>query len=176
MSQPALSWTELLCVLILPLLLILATLAASLRVLPEHERGVRLRLGRAAGASGPGLVLLLPFVDRLVPVDIRAQSVELPSELLRTADDLKVEAGATITFRVVDPVRAVVQVQDYRAATAGVARAALHQVVRQFRLDQLLADRPMADDLLAVLIGQELAPWGLEVVTAAVGLVDSAAG
>src|SRR5690606_9589724 len=120
---------------------LVALLAASIRVLREYERGVMFTLGRFTGAKGPGLVLVIPAVQQMVKVDMRTIVMDVPSQDVISKDNISVKVNAVIYFRVVDPERAVIQVEDYYSATSQLAQTTLRSVLGQHELDEMLAER-----------------------------------
>jgi len=145
------------------LTLIIVILAAAIRIVPEYERGVVFRLGRVIGAKGPGLFLLIPIVDRMVKVDLRTITLDVPAQEAITSDNVTVKVNAVVYFRVLDPVDAIVQVEDYRRATWQIAQTSLRNVIGQSKLDQLLQDREEIDERLQHIIDEATEPWGIKV-------------
>ena len=152
-----------LIVVIFILLAVIVLIAAAIRIVPEYERGVVFRLGRVIGAKGPGLFLLIPFVDRMVKVDLRTITLDVPSQEAITSDNVTVKVNAVVYFRVIDPVDAIIQVEDYRRATWQIAQTSLRNVIGQSKLDQLLQDREQINARLQVIIDEATEPWGIKV-------------
>ncbi|MBE2222998.1 MAG: slipin family protein [Anaerolineae bacterium] len=138
-------------------------LAASIRVVQEYERGVVFRLGRVVGARGPGLIILLPFVERMTKVDLRTITLDVPSQEAITGDNVTVKVNAVVYFKVVDPTMAIVQIEDYRRATWQIAQTSLRNVIGQSMMDQLLQDREMINEQLQHIIDEATEPWGVKV-------------
>ncbi len=138
-------------------------IAASVRVVQEYERGVVFRLGRVMDARGPGLILLLPFVERMVKVDLRTITLDVPSQEAITGDNVTVKVNAVVYFRVVDPTMAIVKIEDYRRATWQIAQTSLRNVIGQSMMDQLLQDREMINETLQKIIDEATEPWGVKV-------------
>jgi regulator of protease activity HflC (stomatin/prohibitin superfamily) len=115
--------------------------AASVRILREYERAVVFRLGRLLGQKGPGIVLLIPLIDRMVRVDLRTVTLDIPPQDLITRDNVPAKVNAVTYFRVVDPVRSVIEIERYRAATSQIAQTTLRSVLGKADLDMLLAER-----------------------------------
>ena len=155
-------------------LIILA--AMSIRVLKEYERGVIFRLGRLSeglyGGSGPGLVIIVPFIDRMVKVGLRLITHDVPPQDVITRDNVSVKVNAVVYFRVIDPTNAVVEVQDYLVATSQLAQTALRSVLGAAELDELLSNRETINDRLRDIIEGQVKPWGIEVPIVEVKHVD----
>ena len=143
------------------LLLMLAT--ASVRVVQEYERGVIFRLGRLVGAKGPGLFFILPIIDRMVKVDLRVVTLDVPAQEAITRDNVTVKVNAVVFFRVVDPRNAIVQVEDFRRATWNISQTTLRNVLGQSLLDDLLANREQVNQTLQHIIDEQTEPWGVKV-------------
>jgi regulator of protease activity HflC (stomatin/prohibitin superfamily) len=155
---------------ILVALLILVAVAAviagaSVRVLREYERAVVFRLGRLIGQKGPGIVLLIPIVDRMVRVDLRTVTFDIPPQDLITRDNVPAKVNAVAYFRVVDPVRSVVEVERVRAATSQIAQTTLRSVLGKADLDMLLSERETLNESLQQIIDDQTDPWGVKVTT-----------
>lgn len=148
------------------ILVILAVLilASSLKVLREYERAVVFRLGRLAGARGPGVIFLIPLVDRMVKVDLRTVTMDIQPQEAITRDNVTTRVDAVLYFRVVDPARATVEVEDYRYATSQLARTTLRSVIGQVELDELLAHREQVNQRIQAIVDQQAEPWGIKVV------------
>jgi regulator of protease activity HflC (stomatin/prohibitin superfamily) len=141
----------------------LILLGLSVRVVPEYERGVVFRLGRVIGAKGPGLFLLIPIIDRMVKIDLRTITLDVPSQEAIIGDNVTVKVNAVVYFRVLNPVDAIVQVEDYRRATWQIAQTSLRNVIGQSQLDQLLSDRERINERLQHIIDEATEPWGIKV-------------
>ncbi len=138
-------------------------LFASVRVVPEYERGVVFRLGRIIGVKGPGLFLLIPGIDKMVKVDLRTITLDVPSQEAITADNVTVKVNAVVYFRVVDPTSAIIQIEDYRRATWQIAQTSLRNVIGQSMLDELLQDREQINETLQKIVDEATEPWGIKV-------------
>ena len=149
-----------LCILSIGLIILVFT---SVRVVQEYERGVIFRLGRVIGAKGPGLFFVLPFVDKMKKVDLRTITLDVPSQEAITADNVTVTVNAVVYFRVLDPVSAIVQIEDFRRATWQIAQTSLRNVIGQSSLDQLLQDRESINETLQHIIDEATEPWGVKV-------------
>lgn len=133
------------------------------RILSEYERGVVFRLGRIIDVKGPGLIIIIPFVDRMVRVDLRTITMDVPSQEIITRDNVTVKVNAVCYFKVLDPNRAVVAVQNYILATSQIAQTSMRSVVGQVPLDDLLSDREQLNMKLQKIIDQQTEPWGIKV-------------
>ena len=149
--------------LIVVLVLLLALAVASVRVVREYERVVAFRLGRLRGPLGPGLVLMLPFLDRMVRVDLRVVTLTIPPQEVITRDNVTARVNAVVMFRVSDPVKSVMSVENHAIATSQFAQTTLRSVVGRADLDTLLAHRADLNEDLAQSIAQQTEPWGVEV-------------
>jgi regulator of protease activity HflC (stomatin/prohibitin superfamily) len=150
-------------VIILALIAIVA--GASIRVLREYERAVIFRVGRLIGQKGPGVVLLIPIVDRMVRVDLRTVTFDIPPQDLITRDNVPAKVNAVAYFRVIDPVKSVVEVEKVRAATSQIAQTTLRSVLGKADLDMLLAEREQLNESLQQIIDDQTDPWGVKVTT-----------
>ncbi len=151
----------------------IAMLWTSLRVLREYERAVVFRLGRLKGAKGPGLVFFVPFgVDRMVKVPLRIVALDIPPQDVITRDNVSVKVNAVVYFRVGNPIRAVVEIEDYLFATSQLAQTTLRSVIGQAELDQLLAEREHFNDILRNIIDEGTDAWGIDVTAVEVKDID----
>ncbi len=141
----------------------LIAVGASVRILREYERGVIFRLGRLIAQKGPGLILLIPVVDRMVKVDLRTVTMNIPPQEVITRDNVPCRVNAVAYFRVVDSNRAVVEVENYLIATSQISQTALRSVLGKAELDQLLADRERLNEELQKIIDESTEPWGIKV-------------
>lgn len=142
---------------------LLIVLAASIKVVQEYERGVVFRLGRLAGVRGPGLILLIPFVERMHKVDLRTVTMDIPAQEVITKDNVTIRVNAVAYFRVLNPDAAVVNVADYIRATSQIAQTTLRSVLGQSSMDDLLAEREKINQQLAQIIDDQTEPWGIKV-------------
>ena len=149
-----------LCVLSIGLIILVVT---SVRVVQEYERGVVFRLGRVVGPKGPGLFFVLPFVDKMQKVDLRTITLDVPSQDAITSDNVTVTVNAVVYFRVLNPVDAIVQIEDFRRATWQIAQTSLRNVIGQSSLDQLLQAREQINETLQHIIDEATEPWGVKV-------------
>ena len=145
------------------ILLILALISTAIKITQEYERGVVFRLGRLVKAKGPGLIFLIPFIDRMVRVDLRTITLDIPSQEAITKDNVTVKVNAVAYFRVVDPERAIVAVEDFKRATYQIAQTSLRSVLGQSDLDDLLMRRDEINQKLQQIIDEQTEPWGIKV-------------
>ncbi len=157
----------------LPVILVAAGVVASaIRILTEYERAVVFRLGRLIGDKGPGLVILIPFIDRMRKVDLRVVTLDVPTQEAITNDNVTIRVNAVVYYRVLDPSSAIVNVEDYQRATWQIAQTTLRNVIGQSELDQILADRDSINLSLQHIIDEATEPWGIKVVTVEVKDVE----
>ena len=142
---------------------LVVVLAAAVKVVQEYERGVIFRLGRVQSAKGPGLFFIIPIIDRMVKVDQRTVTLDVPSQEAITGDNVTVKVNAVVYFRVIDPVNAIVQVEDYRRATWQIAQTSLRNVIGQSDMDHILKDREKINEILQHIIDEATEPWGIKV-------------
>lgn len=157
--------TSILVVLILFVSIGAALAGASVRILREYERGVVFRLGRLLGAKGPGIFLLIPGVDRMVKVDLRTVTLDVPPQDLITRDNVPAKVNAVSYYRVIDPIRAIVEVERYHSATSQIAQTTLRSVLGRADLDMLLSERDRLNEALQKIIDEQTDPWGIKVST-----------
>lgn len=144
-------------------ILLVPLLPFSIRIVSEYERGVIFRLGRLIGAKGPGLFILIPIVDRMVKVDLRTVTLDVPSQEAITRDNVTVKVNAVLYFRVVEPTLAVVRVVDHIRATSQIAQTTLRSVLGQSDLDEILGQREQINHRLQQIIDEQTEPWGVKV-------------
>jgi regulator of protease activity HflC (stomatin/prohibitin superfamily) len=156
------------------ILLLLAILSSSVKIVKEYERGVIFRLGRLIGAKGPGLFFLIPIVDKMVKIDLRVITLDIPTQEMITMDNVTVKVNAVVFFRIVDPNAAVVQVEDYSRATWNISQTTLRNVIGQSELDTLLSNRESINHRLQEIIDEHTEPWGIKVSTVEVKDVELA--
>ena len=158
--------------LITILVLIVLFLASAIRVLAEYERGVIFRLGRIIGAKGPGLIILIPVIDRMVKISLRLIALDVPPQDVITRDNVSVKVNAVIYFRVMDPVKAVVEVENYLYATSQLAQTTLRSVCGEAELDELLSEREKINMKLQDILDKHTDPWGIKVTTVEIKHID----
>jgi regulator of protease activity HflC (stomatin/prohibitin superfamily) len=144
-------------------ILIIIVLPQAVRILREYERGVIFRLGKLLGAKGPGLIFLIPIVDRMVRMDLRVVTIDVPRQEVMTRDNVPVSVDAVLYFRVIDPQAAVVKVENFLKATSLIAQTTLRSVLGQAELDELLAHREKINQTLQEIIDRQTDPWGIKV-------------
>ena len=145
------------------LIIVLLILSQAVKILREYERGVIFRLGRLVGAKGPGLILLIPIVDRMVRVSLRIITMDVPAQEVITKDTVPVKVNAVIYFRVVNPENSVVEVQDFINATSQIAQTTLRSVLGQMELDEILSQREKINQTLQKIVDEHTGPWGIKV-------------
>jgi regulator of protease activity HflC (stomatin/prohibitin superfamily) len=143
----------------------LIVLSSAIKIVKEYERGVIFRLGRLLGAKGPGLFFIIPIVDKMFRVDLRTAVIDVPVQEVITRDNVPVRVNAVIYFRVMDPEKSIVQVQNFIAATQQISQTTLRSVIGQAHLDQLLAEREELNTRLQEIIDEATDPWGIKVST-----------
>jgi regulator of protease activity HflC (stomatin/prohibitin superfamily) len=153
---------------------VLLVLSMAIKIVTEFERGVIFRLGRLVGAKGPGLFLIIPFVDRMVKVDLRVVTMDVPSQEVITKDNVTVRVNAVVYFRVVDPESSVVKVLDHIRATSQISQTTLRNVLGQSELDELLSQREKLNQALQKIIDEHTDPWGVKVSTVEIKEVELA--
>ena len=147
------------------LLLVAITVPQAARILREYERGVIFRWGKLKGAKGPGLIFLIPFIDRMVRMDLRVVTIDVPKQEIMTRDNVPATVDAVVYFRVVEPEAAVVRVENFLKASSLIAQTTLRKVLGQSELDELLAHREKINLQLQEIIDRQTAPWGVKVST-----------
>jgi len=144
-------------------LVLIYIIPSAIKVVQEYERGVIFRLGRLVGARGPGLFFIVPIIDRMIKVDLRVVTLDVPSQEVITRDNVTVKVNAVVFFKVVDPSDAIVQVEDFQRATWNISQTTLRNVVGQSELDDLLASREEINQKLQQIIDETTEPWGVKV-------------
>jgi len=152
--------------------LLLILLGMAIRVLNEYERGVVFRLGRLIGAKGPGLVLLIPFIDRMEKVSLRVAAIDVPPQDIITRDNVSVTVNAVVYFRVIEPNQAIIDVEDYYEASSQLVQTTLRSVLGQHDLDELLGEREKLTRSLQQILDRHTDPWGVKVTNVEVKHVD----
>ena len=153
-------------------LFIIFILSNALRILREYERGVVFRLGRYVGTRGPGLIFLVPFIERMVRISLRTVAMDVPPQDVITRDNVSVRVNAVLYFRVMEPERSVIDVEDFLFATSQLAQTTLRSVVGQAQLDELLAERDKLNMQMQTILDEATDPWGIKVVTVEMKDVD----
>lgn len=144
----------------------------SLKVLNEYERGVVFRLGRVIGAKGPGLIILIPIVDKMERIDLRTVTLDIPAQDVISKDNVTLKVNAVVYFRVVDPNRAVVEVENYLLATSKLSQTTLRSVLGQVELDELLSARDVINHKLQTILDAQTESWGIKVINVEVKQID----
>jgi len=152
--------------------LVVLFLSAALRILNEYERGVIFRLGRVIRAKGPGLIILIPVLDKMIKVSLRLVAMDVDPQDVITRDNVSVKVNAVIYFRVIDPIKAIIEVENYSYAMSQLAQTTLRSVCGQAELDELLADREKINDELQEILDTHTDPWGIKVATVELKHID----
>lgn len=143
--------------------ILIVVLPMTIKIVPEWERGVILRLGRLVSTKGPGFFIIIPFVDRMIKVDLRTLPMDVPPQDVITKDNVTVRVDAVVYFRVIDPEAAIVKISDHIRATSLIAQTTLRNILGQSELDELLAQREMLNQKLQKIIDEQTDPWGVKV-------------
>jgi len=151
---------------------LIIVLPVAVKILPEYERGVIFRFGRLSGVKGPGIVIIIPFVDRIIRVSLRTVTMDVPPQDIITSDNVTVKVNAVVYFRPMEPAKAIVEVEDYLYATSQIAQTSLRSILGQSQLDDLLSKRDEINAKLQQVIDKETEPWGIKVSTVEVKNVD----
>ncbi|HZW38211.1 MAG TPA: slipin family protein [Ignavibacteriaceae bacterium] len=159
-------------ILFLVVFFLIIILASSIRILREYERGVIFRLGRLIKTKGPGIILLIPIVDRMVRVTLRVVAMEVPSQDVITKDNVSIKVSAVIYFRVIDASKAIVEVENYLFATSQLSQTSLRSMLGKSELDELLSEREKINKQLQETMDQHTSPWGIKVSLVEVKNVD----
>ena len=152
--------------------LLIFFLSSAIRILNEYERGVIFRLGRVLGAKGPGLILLIPIIDKMIKVDLRTVTMDVPPQDVITRDNVSVKVNAVVYFRVMDAVKATIEVQQYLYATSQLAQTTLRSVCGQAELDKILSEREKVNTEIQEILDMHTDPWGIKVTVVEVKQID----
>jgi regulator of protease activity HflC (stomatin/prohibitin superfamily) len=152
--------------------LVIYFFSSAIKILREYERGVVFRLGRVIPVKGPGLVIIFPVIDRLVKVSLRIVAMDVPSQDVITKDNISVKVNAVVYFRVIDPIKAITEVEDFLYATSMIAQTTLRSILGQSQLDDLLTNREQVNAELQKVIDFQTEPWGIKVTAVEVKNVD----
>ena len=158
--------------LIPPIVILIVILFSMLKILKEYERGVVFRLGRLVGARGPGLIILIPFIERMVKVSLRTVVMDVPPQDVITKDNVSIKVNAVVYFRVIDPEKAIIEVDDYLYATSQLAQTTLRSILGQAELDDLLSNREKINFELQDVLDKHTDPWGIKVSAVEVKHID----
>lgn len=154
------------------LVILLAFIATSIKVLREYERGVVFTLGRFTGVKGPGLIILIPFIQQMVRVELRTLVLDVPAQDVISRDNVSVRVSAVLYFRVIDPERAIIQVEDYMTATSQLAQTTLRSVLGKHDLDEMLSERDKLNSDIQEIIDSHTDAWGIKVANVEIKHVD----
>ncbi len=154
------------------ILFLLFILASAIRILREYERGVVFRLGRLMAVRGPGLILLIPVIDKMIKVSLRTVVMDVPPQGIITKDNVSIKVNAVVYFRVIQPDKAIVEVEDYLFATSQLSQTTLRSILGQSELDELLSHREKINRELASIIDTQTEPWGIKVSNVEVKHID----
>ncbi len=157
---------------ILAIIFIVMFLSSAIRILKEYERGVIFRLGRVVATKGPGLIILIPVIDKMVKVSLRLITMDVPAQDVITRDNVSIKVNAVVYFRVVDPTKAVVEVEDYFFATSQLAQTTLRSICGQAELDEILSEREKINNKLQSILDKHTDPWGIKVTTVELKHID----
>lgn len=152
--------------------LVMLFLSSAVKILNEYERGVVFRLGRVIGSKGPGLILLIPAIDKMVRVDLRVVAMDVPAQDVITRDNVTIKVSAVLYFRVIDPNRAIIGVENYLYATSQLSQTTLRSVCGQVELDELLAEREKINAHLQEILDKDTEPWGVKVAKVEIKNID----
>jgi len=158
--------------IITAIIIVVFVLVSSIKILNEYERGVIFRLGRVIDSKGPGLILLIPFIDKLIKISLRVVVMDVPPQDVITKDNVSVKVNAVVYFRVMDPVKSVVEVENYFSATSQLAQTTLRAVCGERELDELLAQREKINEQLQGILDKQTDPWGIKVSTVEIKHID----
>ena len=158
--------------IVFTILVIFYFLSSAIKILKEYERGVVFRLGRIIPVKGPGLVIIWPVIDKLVKVSLRTVTMDVPAQDIITKDNISVKVNAVVYFRVMAPIKAITEVEDYYFATSQIAQTTLRSILGQSQLDDLLTNREEVNAELQKVIDFQTEPWGIKVTTVEVKNVD----
>lgn len=157
----------------LPMVIIgLTILASALKILNQYEKGVVLRLGQFVGLKGPGLIFIIPGIDKMIKVDLRLVTMDVPSQDIITKDNVTLKVNGVVYFKVNDPEKAIIAVEDYYHATGQIAQTTLRSVIGQYELDDILAHRDEINGKLQVILDELTEPWGVKITNVEVKAID----
>jgi regulator of protease activity HflC (stomatin/prohibitin superfamily) len=157
---------------LIPLVLIAALLLASIKILREDDRGVIFTLGRFTGVKGPGLIIVIPVIQKMEVVDLRVQVMDVPSQDVISRDNVSVKVNAVVYFRVIEPEKSIIQVEQFRDATSQLAQTTLRSVLGQHELDEMLAERDKLNDDVRRILDAQTDAWGIKVANVEIKHVD----
>ncbi|BES69230.1 slipin family protein [Marinobacter nanhaiticus D15-8W] len=155
-----------------PIILVLIILGAAIRILPEYERGVVFFLGRFQGVKGPGLIIVIPVIQQIIRVDLRVITLDVPSQDVISRDNVTVRVNAVLYFRVVDPEKAIIRVENFGAATSQLAQTTLRSVLGKHDLDEMLSERDKLNEDIQEILDAQTEEWGIKVANVEIKHVD----
>jgi regulator of protease activity HflC (stomatin/prohibitin superfamily) len=158
--------------ILLPILAVVFVLASAIRILREYERGVVFTLGRFSGVKGPGLILVIPVVQQMVRIDLRTRVFDVPPQDVISRDNVSVKVNAVLYYRVIDPEKAIIQVEDFNQATSELAQTTLRSIVGQHELDQMLAEREQLNNDVREILDKQTDVWGIKVLNVELKHID----
>jgi regulator of protease activity HflC (stomatin/prohibitin superfamily) len=158
--------------LLIAVVLIVMFLSSAIRILNEYERGIIFRLGRCIGSKGPGLIILIPIVDKMQKVDLRVVTLDVPAQDVITRDNVSVKVNAVVYYRVMDPTKAIIEVVNFPFATSQMAQTTLRSVCGQAELDELLSARDKLNIHIQEILDKQTDPWGIKVSTVELKHID----
>ena len=160
-------------ILLVPAIVIIVVLImGSIKILNEYERGVVFRLGSFSGVRGPGLIILIPILEKMVKVDLRVVTMDIPSQDIITKDNVTLKVNGVVYFKVDDPERSIIQVENYYHATSQISQTTLRSVIGQYELDDVLAQRDDINSKLQVILDEQTEPWGIKVTNVELKAID----
>ncbi|WP_418134540.1 slipin family protein [Acidihalobacter ferrooxydans] len=157
---------------VIPLVIVLGLLFVSIKMIPEYERGVVFFLGRYQAVKGPGLMIVVPFIQQVVKVDLRVITMDVPSQDVISRDNVTVRVNAIVFFRVVEPERAIIQVENYYMATSQLAQTTLRSVLGRHELDEMLAERDKLNNDIQEILDEQTGSWGIKVANVEIKQVE----
>ncbi|MAZ48477.1 MAG: hypothetical protein CME65_07935 [Halobacteriovoraceae bacterium] len=158
---------------LMPIFIILALLIlSSVKILNEYERGVVLRLGSYSGVRGPGLIILIPVLEKMIKVDLRVVTMDIPSQDIITKDNVTIRVNGVVYFRVNNPQKSVIMVENFYHATSQIAQTTLRSIVGQYELDEVLSERDQINEKLQSILDDQTEPWGVKVTNVEIKAID----
>lgn len=165
-------WIQVLISSAVPIIVVIGLLASAIRILQEYERGVVFTLGRFTKVTGPGLVFIIPFIQQMIRVDLRTRVLDVPPQDVISRDNVSVRVNAVVYFRIIDPEKSVIQVEDFLMATSQLAQTTLRSVVGQHELDQMLAEREQLNLDVQRILDEQTDAWGIKVANVELKHID----
>ena len=158
--------------LIFIIVFVVFLLASAIKVLPEWERGVVLRLGRSIGVRGPGLIILIPLIERMIKVDTRTVTMDVQPQDVITKDNISMKVNAVVYFRVYEPLKSIINVEDFFFATSQLAQTTLRSILGQFQMDEILTNREKINHKLQSILDKDTEPWGIKITSVELKHID----